>query len=388
MQTRFGCPPRPIEHRAADGWCDSGTLVIDGHLFQINSFQNSPQIHLQNMGNKNSKPKVTENAAVVSAQGNTRALFGQLNHETISRLGVPSSTISAPKPKPREENAAVVARSGASRPTPRASHNAAETSFGATSSQQNYQLPESLTSTVLRPNVHEPMQSKHSSEARNDRVPDDLCDMAFSCEIMKDPVVAADGYTYNRKEIELWFAKHNVRTFRHSFVPPFFLSFFSKTSPKTSQALPHKMLIPNMDLRARVIAWRDAHGLPAPRIANPKDVDVPGPVSASNQGNKGRESVLRDGKEKTQQIKHDLAHFNAVFMPTIIFAFALVCLCDSKENSARLGYPFTLVLSAIMACDAHTLLCPSSCMFFECHLHSYKLSAVINLPRAIISHFF
>ena len=29
------------------------------------------------------------------------------------------------------------------------------------------------------------------------------------------------------------------------------------------------MLIPNMDLRARVIAWRDAH------------VDVPGPVNAA-----------------------------------------------------------------------------------------------------------
>ena len=43
---------------------------------------------------------------------------------------------------------------------------------------------------------------------------DDLRDMAFSCEVMEDPVVAADGYTYNRKEIMLWFAKHNVRTFR------------------------------------------------------------------------------------------------------------------------------------------------------------------------------
>jgi hypothetical protein len=107
--------------------------------------------------------------------------------------------------------------------------------------------------------------------------------MAFSCEIMEDPVVAADGYTYNRKEIMLWFAKHNVRTFRHSFLffPPFFLTFFSKTSPKTSQVLPHKMLIPNMDLRARVIAWREAHGLPAPCIANPEDVDVPGPVNAA-----------------------------------------------------------------------------------------------------------
>jgi hypothetical protein len=112
------------------------------------------------------------------------------------------------------------------------------------------------------------------------RPPDDLCDMAFSCEIMEDPVVAADGYTYNRKEITLWFAKHNVRCFRHSFA---FLCAFSShttsnTSPKTSQVLPHKMLIPNMDLRARIIAWREAHGLPAPRIANPEVADVPGPV--------------------------------------------------------------------------------------------------------------
>ena len=42
------------------------------------------------------------------------------------------------------------------------------------------------------------------------RPPDDLCDMAFSCEIMEDPVVAADGYTYNRRDILLWFSKHDV----------------------------------------------------------------------------------------------------------------------------------------------------------------------------------
>ena len=42
------------------------------------------------------------------------------------------------------------------------------------------------------------------------RPPDDLCDMAFSCEIMEDPVVAADGFTYNRKEIADWLVKHNV----------------------------------------------------------------------------------------------------------------------------------------------------------------------------------
>jgi hypothetical protein len=42
------------------------------------------------------------------------------------------------------------------------------------------------------------------------RPPDDLCDMAFSCELMEDPVVAADGFTYNRKEIADWLVKHNV----------------------------------------------------------------------------------------------------------------------------------------------------------------------------------
>ena len=94
------------------------------------------------------------------------------------------------------------------------------------------------------------------------RPPDDLCDMAFSCELMDDPVVAADGYTYNRKQITLWFASHN-------------------TSPKTSQVLPHKMLIPNLDLRSRVIAWREAHGLPPPLIANPGDLDAPEPVVAA-----------------------------------------------------------------------------------------------------------
>ena len=42
-----------------------------------------------------------------------------------------------------------------------------------------------------------------------------------------------------------------------------------------------------MNLRARVIAWREAQGLPAPCIANPEDVDVPGPVSAAGGADSG-----------------------------------------------------------------------------------------------------
>ena len=45
-------------------------------------------------------------------------------------------------------------------------------------------------------------------------------------EIMEDPVVCADGHSYERGSIERWLAAHG-------------------TSPLTGRALPHKALTPN-----------------------------------------------------------------------------------------------------------------------------------------------
>jgi hypothetical protein len=92
--------------------------------------------------------------------------------------------------------------------------------------------------------------------------PDILCDLAFTCEIMDDPVIAvrfksaaaqctlpadihwhihwhthshtyffqADGHTYDRAAIESWFQGH-------------------ETSPRSGEDLPHKMLLPNRAIR-------------------------------------------------------------------------------------------------------------------------------------------
>jgi len=57
-----------------------------------------------------------------------------------------------------------------------------------------------------------------------------LCPL--SLEIYEDPVMAADGFSYERREIENWFARGK------------------RTSPKTNEELPHVMLVPNRDLRA------------------------------------------------------------------------------------------------------------------------------------------
>ena len=52
-------------------------------------------------------------------------------------------------------------------------------------------------------------------------------------EIFQDPVVAADGNTYERLHIENWLRTHH-------------------TSPVTSQPLPHKHLVPNLAIRKMI----------------------------------------------------------------------------------------------------------------------------------------
>ena len=59
--------------------------------------------------------------------------------------------------------------------------------------------------------------------------------MAFQCVLMDDPVVAADGHTYNRQDIENWLKEHN-------------------TLPHTNEPFESKALFPNIDQRRQINA--------------------------------------------------------------------------------------------------------------------------------------
>ena len=74
--------------------------------------------------------------------------------------------------------------------------------------------------------------------------------MHFQCQLMIDPVFAADGFTYEREAIELWLQGHD-------------------TSPRTNQPLENKTVIPNMMARQQVIAWCEQNGVPVPVIPKP-----------------------------------------------------------------------------------------------------------------------
>ena len=73
--------------------------------------------------------------------------------------------------------------------------------------------------------------------------------MTFSCDIMDDPVVAADGITYERASITDWLASHS-------------------TSPTTNEPMDSKILFPNVSIRAQIIAWKEQHGIPVASSAS------------------------------------------------------------------------------------------------------------------------
>lgn len=60
---------------------------------------------------------------------------------------------------------------------------------------------------------------------------------------MHDPVIAADGYTYDRSAIEQWLNLGNL------------------TSPLTNNALTDRRLTPNRHLKSQIEAWKQQHGL-------------------------------------------------------------------------------------------------------------------------------
>ena len=67
-------------------------------------------------------------------------------------------------------------------------------------------------------------------------VPPDACYCPISLNIMKDPVIASDGFTYDRESIELWLRDH-------------------ETSPTTNDVLSTKTLFPNRTLKSLIQEW-------------------------------------------------------------------------------------------------------------------------------------
>lgn len=77
------------------------------------------------------------------------------------------------------------------------------------------------------------------AEQNGSEAPDEfLC--PITRELMKDPVIAADGYSYERESIESWIGGKN------------------KTSPMTNLPLPTTLLTPNRSLNMAIARWKSS----------------------------------------------------------------------------------------------------------------------------------
>ena len=74
--------------------------------------------------------------------------------------------------------------------------------------------------------------------SKNVTPPDFFMDNVFTLEVMEEPVVATDGFTYEKRSILEWF--HNKRT-----------------SPITGAVLASTALIPNHSLKSQINQWKE-----------------------------------------------------------------------------------------------------------------------------------
>ena len=72
-------------------------------------------------------------------------------------------------------------------------------------------------------------------------VPENLC-CPISMETMEQPVLAADGFTYDRHAIEAWLARGKT------------------TSPTTGAPLAHTMLTPNHLVKSMIAEYQESKG--------------------------------------------------------------------------------------------------------------------------------
>jgi hypothetical protein len=81
---------------------------------------------------------------------------------------------------------------------------------------------------------------KKIDDVYNEDIPINLMDNLFTSTIYKDPVIAEDGFTYERESIIKWFKNNN-------------------RSPTTGKVLKLFELYPNNDMRSRCIEWKELH---------------------------------------------------------------------------------------------------------------------------------
>lgn len=155
----------------------------------------------------------------------------------------------------------------------------------------------------------------------------------ITCEIMVDPVMDADGNTYERWAITRWLEK-------------------SQQSPITRMPIASRMLVPNRALKAIIDDWRKKNNVPVPS-SRPRASTAS--VSLSNSGTStGRPPRVHSGRSRTG---FRVSTLNVVLVVGCGSVRKVAKLLNTIEENKRLveGVQMVLVFSqrknAMFACE-------------------------------------
>ena len=182
---------------------------------------------------------------------------------------------------------------------------------------------------------------------------------SISHEVMEDPVVAEDGHTYERREIERWFESH-------------------KNSPRTRQPMSQR-LVPNLSLRSQIDEYRKspspflisvtgiARGLgplpprPQPQQPQPQQPQQPQPAEERPH------PMMPQRQHTTLQLGHEAARRVTDALQVII--------TTAPDRAAAVGAPTTNV-PAVTQFAYETV--PSSVNLFS---YVYRFSSFQNMAN-------
>ncbi|MEW5309517.1 MAG: hypothetical protein WDW38_001402 [Sanguina aurantia] len=116
------------------------------------------------------------------------------------------------------------------------------TSRPATATNKTSSSNSSSNSSTSRPPAqHQSHAHAPSRQTPSNTLPDSLLLCPITQEVMRDPVIAADGHCYERAAIASWLAGHD-------------------TSPMTNVPMPHKHLTANHQLRSAALEYIQRNG--------------------------------------------------------------------------------------------------------------------------------
>ncbi|KAK9808844.1 hypothetical protein WJX72_004792 [[Myrmecia] bisecta] len=117
----------------------------------------------------------------------------------------------------------------------------AESADAAPSRNDQQPAPSGRATATAATDSHFGSGSTESMEAWHARLYVSEMECPITQVIMTDPVIAADGHTYERAAVEAWFSRHD-------------------TGPMTNEVVAHKLLTPNIAMRRLIATYRAQQG--------------------------------------------------------------------------------------------------------------------------------